>query len=274
MARFLMIFMLLGDRLAPTGLPKINWVFSSHWFVIFTYRHCYCIQKSASSTSLFLQCETALCAVPHSAGCSWPTCESDIPSWKSHVRITESNSRLYTGLPKNQAVWLRALSRHFLNSMKLSAVTTSTRCRWLRMCSGESNMDNKMVVFLSVTSRFRCLTSASNREQTLHCSRHDCWACQGNWAQVGLHGAISQRATRRSDRGSLKTSIQDFLPYSLVLPRQMSCWCRWFLQNEHPWFLPLLQGEAINSFPYYWKPDRALTLHFSCLSPNQLASAV
>lgn len=100
MARFLMIFMHLGDRLAPTGLPKINWVFSSHWFVIFTYRHCYCIQKSASSTFLLWQCETALCAVPHSAGCSWPTCESNIPSWKSHVRITESNSHLYTGYPK------------------------------------------------------------------------------------------------------------------------------------------------------------------------------
>jgi len=37
------------------------------------------------------------------------------PSWKGSVRITESNSWLHTGPPKNQSIWLRALSKCFLN---------------------------------------------------------------------------------------------------------------------------------------------------------------
>lgn len=48
-----------------------------------------------------------------------------ILSWTGPSRIIESNSWLYTRPPKNQTIYLRALSKLFLNSGKHSAMTGS-----------------------------------------------------------------------------------------------------------------------------------------------------
>lgn len=49
----------------------------------------------------------------------------NIPSWRGPTRIIESSSWFHIGPPKNWTVCLRALSRCFLNSGKLVAVTTT-----------------------------------------------------------------------------------------------------------------------------------------------------
>jgi len=49
--------------------------------------------------------------------CPMQTIESlNNPSWKEPIRIIESNSWLHTGPPKNQTIYLRAVSRCFSNS--------------------------------------------------------------------------------------------------------------------------------------------------------------
>jgi len=49
----------------------------------------------------------------------------NLPRWKGPTRIIESNSLLHTGPPKNQTMCLKVLPKHFLNSGRLGAVTTS-----------------------------------------------------------------------------------------------------------------------------------------------------
>ena len=43
----------------------------------------------------------------------------NIPSWKVPIKVIESSSWFHTGPSKNQTIWLRALSKHFLNSSRL-----------------------------------------------------------------------------------------------------------------------------------------------------------
>lgn len=44
----------------------------------------------------------------------------NIPSWKGHIRLIESNSWLHTLPPKNQTLCLRVLSKCSLNSVSLA----------------------------------------------------------------------------------------------------------------------------------------------------------
>jgi len=49
----------------------------------------------------------------------------NIPHWKGPIRVIKSTPWLHKEPPKNQTICLRVLSRCFLNTEKLSAVTIS-----------------------------------------------------------------------------------------------------------------------------------------------------
>lgn len=59
------------------------------------------------------------------------------PSWKGPVKVMESNSRFHTGQPKNLIIFLRALSKCFLNTDRFRTMTTSL----IRI----NNFDNRLL---------------------------------------------------------------------------------------------------------------------------------